>query len=653
MRITKISLKNYRQYQQCEFVFPENSYDLHLLIGHNAQGKSNLLNAINWCLYNKEPHLTNEAMACPIVNLDTLNQSDDEAYYVEVEIELIDDDQVVRFKRKSTYLRSQINKNGPANFTKLSVLTQKENSNWTTCSDESAHEIVGYYFPHDIREIFFFDGEQLSAYFKESSNKRIKNTIALVSQIQILEVIEDRLEKLLTKKRREASHHSPDLDKLDREIEYVRKNIQDTEEMIGDLKDKLSKAKEEKDTIDEFLGQAPNIEDLNRQRQELNEAYEKHKKSRKAKENDFYNVLPEYITLLTLKQDMFDFQSHLQELQKAKQIPPTIERGLVERIIDEKKCAICESELNNENLEAVKKLLETIKISSELAKILNEQDKELYANLSRLESRGKEVENDLKDIQSHKDLEKQAKKQLDELDRKVSLIPNQDEIINAWKKRRDLASAIDQTNRDIGASETDLKSWNKQLNEQEEEQKRQIRRLGLAQTVKNEIDFCERALAITRKSKKELIDETREEVREKTKNRFLALNWVGENYSDVLLNENYELNVEHKTGYMGIGGLAGSERALLALSYILALHEITNLDSPLIIDTPIATIAGENRTNFASVLSKVSESKQVVLLLTPAEYSDELVTTFSGKFASRKKIVRTDLVSSVKEYLNG
>lgn len=650
MRITKIRLSNYRQYQECEIVFPESSHDLHLLIGHNAQGKSNLLNAVNWCLYEKEPHLTNETKALPIVNLENLNTSGSDEFVVEVEIELIDDERVVRFKRKASYFRKHIAQNKPAAYSKLSVISQTGSSNWVTISDDKSQEMVEYYFPLDIKEIFFFDGEQLSAYFKEASNKRIKNTISIVSQIQILEVIEDRLNKLLNKKRKEAARNSPDVSSLEDDIERISKSITNTKKLLSEKKDKLKDAKEDLEKTDEFLGSAPNMDELVRLRQELEAEYKTHKTSRKAKEVEYYGIALEYITLLHLKQDMKEFQVHLQDLQKTKQIPPTIEKGLVERIIQEKKCSICESLLSDENIKAVQKLLESIRISSDLAKILNEQDKVLYANLNRVTDKGKEIKGLTKDIQRILDLEKAAKLKLEELERKVAMIPNQDEIAEAWRKRRDLINAIDQTNRDIGALETDLTNLESELNQKNEDLKRELAKLGLAESVQNEISLCERALEVTQRAKKELIDETREEVRTKTKNRFFSLNWVSDNYSDVLLNENYELNVEHKTGYLGIGGLAGSERALLALSYILALHEITNLDAPLIIDTPIATIAGENRTNFASVLSKVSEYKQIVLLLTPAEYSEELIRAFAGVFASRRYITRTGLTTSIKEY---
>ena len=58
MRLTAIEIKNFRQYEELSFSFPQNSnYDLHIIIADNGVGKTNILNAITWCLYEKETYI--------------------------------------------------------------------------------------------------------------------------------------------------------------------------------------------------------------------------------------------------------------------------------------------------------------------------------------------------------------------------------------------------------------------------------------------------------------------------------------------------------------------------------------------------------------------------------------------------------------------
>ncbi len=651
MRITRIKLQNYRQYRDVEVDFSNSSKDLHLLIGDNAQGKSNLLNAINWCLYSSEPHLTNQTRALPVVNLDLLKEeSYNENQLVKVEVEVEDDDTIIKFERQANYLMSQIKQVRKPAFERLVVSKQKKGGNWQIYRDEDAISEVEYYFPQDFREIFFFDGEHLSSYFREVSGKKIKNTIKVVSQIQVLEVIEDRLGKVLTKKRREATKANPKTQLVEKEITQYNKEIERFRSQISELTDTLASARNEIKELEEYLGSAPDIEEINTQRKTLLDELKYYEKLRKDKESEFYRIAPGLIVLLFLKEDMKDFQNKIDELQQAKQIPPTIERRLVEKIIEDKKCAICESELREKNLETVKNLLESIKISSDLARVLNEQDKMLFSNISQIKAKRKTLESIVKDISSFKKMENTKRGLFEKVDRDFSMIPNPGEIEKAWNKRRDLSAAIGRTNRDIGSLQAQLKIAIENKNNKEEELSRQIKKLGLAKALQNEIDFCEKALNAVNIAKLELIEDTRENVRKSTKEKFFELNFVSDNYTDVLLNENYELDVIHRYGIGAAGGLSGAERLLLALAYILALHEITNLDSPLIIDTPIATVAGENRLNFAKVLAKISESKQIVLLLTPAEYSEELINSFHGSFATRRRIICKGSTSSVEEY---
>ena len=70
MRITSIELQNFRQYQNLKLEFPKTtSNDLHIIVADNGVGKTNILNAITWCLYSDEPHLGNSSKSLPRLNL--------------------------------------------------------------------------------------------------------------------------------------------------------------------------------------------------------------------------------------------------------------------------------------------------------------------------------------------------------------------------------------------------------------------------------------------------------------------------------------------------------------------------------------------------------------------------------------------------------
>ena len=69
MRIERVEISNFRQYRNATFEFgKKGTHDLHIILGNNGVGKTNLLNAISWCLYGTEPHLGNEKIARKRIN---------------------------------------------------------------------------------------------------------------------------------------------------------------------------------------------------------------------------------------------------------------------------------------------------------------------------------------------------------------------------------------------------------------------------------------------------------------------------------------------------------------------------------------------------------------------------------------------------------
>lgn len=89
-----------------------------------------------------------------------------------------------------------------------------------------------------------------------------------------------------------------------------------------------------------------------------------------------------------------------------------------------------------------------------------------------------------------------------------------------------------------------------------------------------------------------------------------------------------ELDLIHKGGYSCVGTCSAAERCLLALSFTLALHEVSGFNSLLFIDTPVARVSDINRVNFANVLCEVSKGKEIIMTFSPDEYSPEIKKIF-------------------------
>jgi DNA sulfur modification protein DndD len=98
-----------------------------------------------------------------------------------------------------------------------------------------------------------------------------------------------------------------------------------------------------------------------------------------------------------------------------------------------------------------------------------------------------------------------------------------------------------------------------------------------------------------------------------------------------------------------IGSASAAERQLVALAFTLGVHSISGFKAPLLIDTPLARVSDENRVNFAEVLLDISKDKQMILILTPDEFSDNIKPIFENVPKFEIEILEEEYMTNIKE----
>jgi len=136
--------------------------------------------------------------------------------------------------------------------------------------------------------------------------------------------------------------------------------------------------------------------------------------------------------------------------------------------------------------------------------------------------------------------------------------------------------------------------------------------------------FCSKAMEAARDIKDEIMDGIRNEIEELTGKQFFELIWKRENFKTVQISEDYDISVLDQNGVEAIGTLSDGERQVLALSFIAALNIISGFDAPIMIDTPLGRISKEPKSNIAGKLPNYLKGKQLTLLVTEEEYTEEV-----------------------------
>ena len=164
------------------------------------------------------------------------------------------------------------------------------------------------------------------------------------------------------------------------------------------------------------------------------------------------------------------------------------------------------------------------------------------------------------------------------------------------------------------------------------------------------ISFANTAKDIVTMIETEMMDEIREKMKYETMNIFSQLEWKKESFSHIELDEAYNLEMYDTDGFPTVGTCSAGERALLALSFTLALQKVSGYDSMLFIDTPVGRIDTENRINFSNVLKAISKNKQVIITFTTSEYSKEICDVFECINSSFVELVTAnEKVTMLKE----
>ena len=204
LRISQITLNNYRQYYgkvTVEFTTKKNAFSI--LVGTNGAGKSNLWNAIHWCLFGIEPHLKS-ADKPPIINKKYLQEENNGLFETYVEIIMTAGNDKYRIKRSLEGLLHGFERdnNGliimsnedpvPSGFEimnrdKSELFQISENGGaWKTQNNEHNFRnlVTEHIIPENLSKFFILDGEFLQDLFSEFEN--IKSGIDQISQINIV-----------------------------------------------------------------------------------------------------------------------------------------------------------------------------------------------------------------------------------------------------------------------------------------------------------------------------------------------------------------------------------------------------------------------------------------------------------------------------------
>ena len=651
MRFKQIEIHNYRQYRDLTLEFRPGDHDLQLIVADNGVGKTNLLNAFTWCLYGDEPHLGNSKYDAgePKLNKEVIAECVQNSVWVEnvsviVTVELGDTkNSTVKIKRSVPFRLLQknglefIEKKAEEQFTV--TVTNGIDGQALSLKNEGATAYINRYLPESIREYFFFDGEQLNTYFQETKGDRIKEAVYSISQIDVLSRTIDHLKTTVSGKKRDASAISSSTAQIYKKLDELKQTRDGDIDRIERNQSSLFEAKRRLSDIDGQLRGVEDVRGIENEREatlELEKSYLEHYKRDQAKYYEFVRKMMVDFNLYPVAKKTLDV---IERMEREGHLPPSIDPEKLQKALSMGTCTLCGHSLNEDERAHIEAMLNQFKVSSETSNILSSMRSELKRIVDSVKRYPAERKQVLQSLKKDEQGLEQIGLRLNNINARITkFAESSDDLKRLFEEREQLDAEIASLNQGIGAFQSKkdemdgmISVWEKKLNAELEKDKK-------TEAANRAISFGNRALSVLKAAEKAIVDDVRKRMESRTEALFKGLVWKNSKCDRIELTERYQLSLYDRQGYSCAGTCSAAERSLLALSFTLAMHEVSGFDSPLFIDTPIARASGENRENFAKTLVEVSKNKQLILAFTPDEYSEAISREFEPAIATYTRL---------------
>jgi len=352
MKLKRLSIVNFRSFfamHDVEFSTDEDR-KLTIFVGSNGNGKTNLINAIYWCLTGElTESLKRKSLSSQrIVHIDAIKDDP----YAEASCELSFEHEGVSYRAVRKYSKKgesfdvfQIEKDG------------------RTSPRPNQQNFIQTFIPKSLSNWFFYDAEALTSqgHLQLSGSEKFKAALRKTLGFELLEKTILDLESCTfkTKKKSQSLVKNKDIEDLVTRIENINLVLPKNRAKLLEQKNIFEAKKNELDVINKSLEALPKSTPLQIRRKDVTSKYEQSKNLKKKIQSDIAILEGQSYPSIFLYDLAIAFEKNLKKKGEEGKIPSPYSETLLNNIITANKC-ICNRDVKKGSPEetALKALLE-------------------------------------------------------------------------------------------------------------------------------------------------------------------------------------------------------------------------------------------------------------------------------------------------------
>ena len=686
IRITSIELENYRQYYgKHKIVLSDRDEGFTVIFGRNGDGKSNLLNAITWCLYHKEPHGVGDDAdntanrRLPVINTRYVNemkegsmgntrvkiwlQKGDTTYSIsrvldilkhKLEFRILDDG------TKSMLVTEHAFDRVPKgceiiNMDKSFVIKEKGPNDpdfHDTRSKSLPTALMEKILPEGLSRYFMLDGEFLETFWKDSST--IKKGIEQISQLHLLSSLKEHSKPMTIL----PSIGSGDLSILSAEIQRLEWYLESRDESgreslseeprwsnnenekvvyyhvsgeprIQDLEEDIEKMNGRIEDIFNEMPRSGPVESLNSERKTIEESMQSLERQVEDTRKVYtYNLITKS-PYVFLKRHIEKCVEIVEERMNLGDLPVRQRRQFADDLLDKGTC-VCGEDLGKESpdmlkrRERIKEFKENLSGKDDLDAAVDMRYNFRHEFIDKYDTYLTEnFDNHRKTLSSMNTKYEALHKKHDEILAKLGNA-DMDKIDQMVKERKNLSDAIKSKQRLVDDEKSKIMRYRYDIRDKRAVLIKKSERDKRYRKVAYHAKIWDEIFNEISSIYEELKGDIRTNVQNQTWDRFRRLVAHPEQFKSFHIEHDYSVHLLDTHDTNQIRDLSAGQTLILTLAFTTTLREPTGYRFPLIIDSPLGKIDSPNKYNISTQISEYLPNEQLTLLVTDSEYVTNL-----------------------------